>query len=94
MLLGWAAVLWVWSSSLPAALPLAVAGVAGLGIALLSQRGPRPGTDPRSERGFSTPALALGVTLLLLGTVAGVWPVLVGGAMTAAAAVVAGARRL
>ena len=94
MLLAWAALLWAWSSSLLAALPLALAGLTGLGIALLSARGPRPGTDLDAERGPATPALALGVMLLLLGTVAGLWPVLVGGALTAVAAVVAGGRRL
>ena len=81
MLLFWGVVLAVWSSSALQAAPLLLAGAGGLVIAALAARGR---WMPARRPGAAALAAA-GLTLALMGIVAGLWLTLIGAAVVLAA---------
>jgi hypothetical protein len=81
MLLFWGAVLAVWSSSLLQASPLLLAGLGGLAVALCSRRGHVVPVRRPAAAGLA----AVGLTVALLGMVAGPWLALIGGAVVVVA---------
>ena len=81
MLLFWGVVLAVWSASALQAAPLLLAGAGGLVIAGLAARG----RWIRARRPAAAALAATGLTLALLGIVAGLWLTLIGAAVGLAA---------
>ena len=77
MLLFWGAVLAVWSSSLLQAAPLLLAGLGGLAVAVCSGHGHVAPVRRPAAAGVA----AVGLTVALLGIVAGPWLVMIGGAV-------------
>ena len=81
MLLFWGVVLAVWSASALQAAPLLLAGAGGLVIAGLAARGRWMAV----RRPAAAAMAAVGLTLALLGIVAGLWLTLIGAAVVLAA---------